>query len=82
MTPASPVDELSRAYAVTRGLDPLFERGVRQGGVCRAPALGHLRKEHKLGDKNILGALAEYMIRDRAHAKWKMRAKRRRELKK
>jgi hypothetical protein len=37
--------------------------------------LTRLQREHELGDETVLGALAEHMIKDSSHTKWKVLAK-------
>ena len=37
--------------------------------------LTHLQREFELGDRTVLGAMAEYLIQDSAHLKWKVLAK-------
>jgi hypothetical protein len=37
--------------------------------------LTHLQREFELGDRTVLGAMAEYLVQDSAHLKWKVFAK-------
>jgi hypothetical protein len=59
-----------------RLFDEMADWLLQNGTWINVQRLTRLHKEHELGDKNILGALAEHMIKDSAHTKWKVLAKR------
>lgn len=59
-----------------RLFDEMADWLLQNGTWINVQRLTRLHKEHELGDKSILGALAEHMIKDSAHTKWKVLAKR------
>lgn len=59
-----------------RLFDEIADWLLQNGTWINVQRLTRLHKEHELGDKNILGALAEHMIKDSTHTKWKVLAKR------
>lgn len=58
-----------------RLFDEMFDWLRGNGTWINVLRLTRLQKEHELGDRSILGALAEHLTADSAHLKWKVLTK-------
>jgi hypothetical protein len=58
-----------------RLFDEMADWLQRNGTWINVLRLTRLQREHELGEDTVLGALAEHMIKDSSHAKWKVLAK-------
>lgn len=68
---------MSTAFARhdARLFDEMVDWLQQNGTWINVLRLTRLQREHELGDASVLGAVAEHLIQDSAHTKWKVLAK-------